>query len=97
MAEVSYLYILISKNNKLYIGQTNSLKNRQDYHKWRVASKFTTQNPGPYILAYYEVFKTRKEAMRREKQLKGWTRRKKEALIAGNLKLLKNTCAKIIL
>jgi predicted GIY-YIG superfamily endonuclease len=84
-----YLYILGSKNNKLYIGQTNNISNRQDYHKWGVASKFTSQNKGPFDLVYTESFKTRKEAMNREKQIKGWSRVKKEALIAGNFKLLK--------
>jgi predicted GIY-YIG superfamily endonuclease len=38
---------------------------------------------------YSEAYSSRIEAMRREKQLKGWTRAKKEALISGNLKLLK--------
>jgi predicted GIY-YIG superfamily endonuclease len=46
MAELFYLYILRSKNNKLYIGQTNSLDKRQDYHRWGVAAKFTSQNAG---------------------------------------------------
>jgi putative endonuclease len=89
MAEVFYLYILRSKNNKLYIGQTNNLKNRQNFHKWGAASRFTAQNPGPYSLTFSESYPTRTDAMRREKQLKGWSRTKKEALIAGNLLLLK--------
>jgi len=84
-----YLYILRSQNNKLYIGQTNSLLNRQNYHKWGVAAKFTTQNKGPFELVYSEEFQTRTEAMKREKQLKSWSRAKKEALIAGDLELLK--------
>lgn len=87
--DMFYLYILKSKYNKLYIGQTNSIPNRQNLHKWGVASKFTAQNKGPYYLVYTEVFETRAEAMQREKQLKGWSRAKKEALIAGDLELLK--------
>jgi predicted GIY-YIG superfamily endonuclease len=89
MAEIFYLYILKSKNNKLYIGQTNSLQNRQDFHRWGVASKFTSQNKGPFQLVYSEKYRTRKEAMARERQLKKWSRAKKEALISGNLLLLK--------
>ncbi len=84
-----YICILKSKNNKLYIGQTNNISNRRNYHKWGVAAKFTTQNSGSFKVVYTEKFSTRKEAMRREKQLKKWSRAKKEALISGNIKLLK--------
>lgn len=42
-----------------------------------------------FIFVYIEQYGTRLETMRREKQLKGWTRAKKEALIKGDLKLLK--------
>lgn len=88
-SNVFFVYILRSKNNKLYIGQTNNLINRQDYHRWGVAAKFTAQNKGPYELVYSEHFNTRKEAMMREKQLKKWSRIKKEALISGDLALIK--------
>ena len=44
---------------------------------------------GEFELVYQEDYVTRIEVMRREKQLKGWTRAKKEALITGNLELLK--------
>jgi predicted GIY-YIG superfamily endonuclease len=40
-------------------------------------------------LVYHESYDSRVEAMRRERQLKGWTRAKKEALIAGDKELLK--------
>jgi putative endonuclease len=40
-------------------------------------------------LVYCEELSTLQDAYRRERQLKGWTRRKKEALIAGDLALLK--------
>jgi putative endonuclease len=42
-----------------------------------------------FKLVYKEEYPTRKEAMQREYQLKNWSRSKKEALINGNLKLLK--------
>jgi len=44
---------------------------------------------GSFKLVYFEKYPTRKEAMNREKQLKGWTRAKKEGLIRGYLQLLK--------
>lgn len=89
IGDMFYLYILRSKFNKLYIGQTNSIPNRQNLHKWGVAAKFTAQNPGPYSLVHVEEFLTRTEAMHREKQLKKWSRAKKEALITNDLNLLK--------
>lgn len=74
----------------MYIGQTNNLKQRLKDHKNKAtrASKFSREN-GDFELVYKEDCKTQLESMRREKQLKGWTRAKKEALIAGNLGLLK--------
>ena len=53
------------------------------------AAKFV-KNGKEFSLEYYEIYETRVEAMRREKQLKGWTRAKKEALISGEMKKLKN-------
>ena len=84
------VYVLRSSTNELYIGQTNNLKNRekQQINKTKKAAKFIKDGE-EFALAYSEKYKTRLEAMRREKQLKGWTRAKKEALISGNLKLLK--------
>jgi predicted GIY-YIG superfamily endonuclease len=74
----------------LYIGQTNNLEKRIREHidHLEKAAKFTKEH-GDFKLVYQEEFNTRLESMRREKQLKGWTRAKKEALISGNLKLLK--------
>ena len=85
------VYILRFSNNNLYIGQTSNLQQRLSDHKNKAtrASKFTKDN-GEFELVYEEKYKTQFKAMRREKQLKGWTRGKKEALISGNLGLLKS-------
>jgi len=85
-----YIYILRSVDNYLYIGQTINLKKRVREHieHLQKASKFTKEHNN-FELVYKETFNTRLDSMRREKQLKGWTRAKKEALICGNLKLLK--------
>lgn len=84
------VYILRFSNNSLYIGQTNNLEQRLKDHSSKItrASKFSKEN-GEFKLAYEEKCSTQLEAMRREKQLKGWTRAKKEALIKGNIELLK--------
>ena len=89
------VYILRSTADLLYIGQTNNLKERekQQLHKTLKAAKFIKEGDD-FQLVYTEEYPTRLEAIRREKQLKGWTRAKKEALILGNIKELKNLSRK---
>ena len=84
------IYILRFSDNSLYIGQTNNLGNRLTDHlaKATRSARFASQH-GNFELVYKEKYGTRVESMRREKQLKGWTRAKKEALIAGDKELLK--------
>jgi len=85
-----YLYILRSKDNCLYIGQTDNLEKRiyQHINQLTKGAKYTKEHCD-FKLVYKEEFETRIETMRREKQLKGWTRAKKEALISKNFELLK--------
>lgn len=81
-----FVYILRSFSNQLYIGQTNNLPERIKQHltkDWK-AAKFTKDEDN-FTLVYQEEYPSRLDAMRREKQLKGWSRAKKEALITGNL------------
>jgi len=61
---------------------------KQHSDKTSKSAKFTKEH-ATFNLVYQEEYSLRIEAMRREKQLKGWTRAKKEALIAGNKELLK--------
>jgi predicted GIY-YIG superfamily endonuclease len=84
------VYILRFSDNNLYIGQTNDLEARfkQHLNKTSKSAKFAKERED-FELAYRENYNSRIEAMHREKQLKGWTRSKKEALIAGNKALLK--------
>ncbi len=85
-----FVYILRSSSNQLYIGQTSNLENREQQHvtKDSKAAKFTKDGDG-FVVVYHEEYQSRLEAMRREKQIKGWTRAKKEALIARDINLLK--------
>ncbi len=84
------VYFLRSSSNELYIGQTNNLqqRERQQLAKSSKAAKFI-KDGNEFQLVYSEKHPTRLSAMRRERQLKGWTRAKKEALITQNLYLLK--------
>lgn len=85
-----FVYILRSTSNKLYIGQTNNLRARehQQLTKNSKAAKFV-KDGSEFKIVYLEEYSTRLESMRIEKQLKGWTRAKKEALIDDDLELLK--------
>lgn len=85
-----FVYILRSTSNELYIGQTNNLNNRekQQINKTEKAAKFIKDGK-EWELVYSEQHETRVLAMRRELQLKGWSRAKKEALISDNVGKLK--------
>ncbi len=89
--EIKYtVYILRTSLNTLYIGQTSNLFKRIKEHQNK------TTKSAKYIkyfdsceLVFFEEHSTRIEAMRREFQLKKWSKVKKEALIKGDLGLLK--------
>lgn len=75
-----FVYILRCKDNTLYIGSTNNLKNRVCRHNQGQGARYTQQRL-PVTLVYFEIFTTRKAAAQRELQLKRWSRIKKENLI----------------
>lgn len=78
-----YVYILTNKNKTvLYIGMTNNLNERLYFHCNPDAnSKHFTTKYKCFFLIYFERFEDVNQAIDREKQLKGWTREKKEMLI----------------
>ena len=76
-----YTYILTNWNNKvMYIGVTNNLERRLYEHRHHVMDGFTSKyNVGK--LVYYESTDDVTAAIVREKQLKGWKRARKNALV----------------
>jgi putative endonuclease len=74
------VYILSSLSGTLYTGITNSLYRRTLQHKSKETPGFTSKY-GIDRLVYYELFHDVRAAIRREKEIKGWTRKKKIALI----------------
>ncbi len=82
-----YVYILECKDKSLYTGITNDLERRYKEHL-KKTTHYTCYNP-PEKLLYKELYHTRSQALNREAQIKRWTRRKKLALIKGDLELLK--------
>ncbi len=82
------LYILRLPDNRLYIGISKDPNQRLIYHKRSKGAKFTKYSKNPELV-HTEELPDLISAIRREKQIKGWTRAKKEALIAGNTELLR--------
>jgi predicted GIY-YIG superfamily endonuclease len=78
-----FLYILRCSDNSLYIGHTNDLDRRFGEHGEGSGSVHTAEKVAVEVV-WGEEFQTREEAYLRERQIKGWTRRKKEALVAGD-------------
>ncbi len=76
-----YVYILTNWNNKvLYTGVTNNLERRLYEHKNGTLKGFTKKY-NVKKLVYFDYTTDVSEAIKREKQIKGWTRAKKNALI----------------
>ena len=75
-----YVYILTNKSHTLYIGVTSDLIRRLHEHKQKYAEGFTKRYNINKLL-YVEEYPLARDAIGREKQLKGWSRKKKIELI----------------
>jgi putative endonuclease len=75
-----FVYILSNKSRMLYIGVTNNLERRVFEHRMKLVPGFT-ERYGLSRLVYYESTGDVNSAISREKEIKGWVRRKKVALI----------------
>jgi putative endonuclease len=77
---MNYVYILKCKDETLYTGYTNDLKNRIKVHNSGKGAKYTRCRL-PVELVYYEEYETKSEAMKREYYIKGLKRIDKIKLI----------------
>jgi len=75
-----YVYIMSNKSKTLYTGVTDDLERRVYQHKNKLIEGFTKKYKIT-ILVYYEETTDIRSAIAREKQIKGWRRSKKIALI----------------
>ncbi|KAA0127246.1 GIY-YIG nuclease family protein [Chryseobacterium sp. SN22] len=82
-----YLYILLCSDGSYYTGSTNDLERRLAQHQSGEGANHTRKRL-PVRLVYYEEYDRIDLAFYREKQIQGWSRRKKEALINGAPELL---------
>jgi len=83
------VYILKLADGTLYVGSTSNLSTRlKDHRRWGGGSY--TRIPGKKELIYSEELADKSSALRRERQLKGWSHEKKITLATGNLATLKS-------
>ena len=82
-----HMYILECADGSYYTGSTWNLEKRLWEHQNGLGAKYT-QKRLPVKLVYCEPYDRVEDAYRREKQIQGWSRRKKQALIEGNIENL---------
>ncbi len=71
-----FVYILLCEGDALYTGATNNLEKRFLEHKNGKGGRYTRSHK-PVKLIYSEQFNTQSEALKRESQIKGWSRERK--------------------
>jgi putative endonuclease len=76
----SFTYIMASRSRTLYIGVTGNLRKRVFQHKWKERDGFTAHYNCDRLV-WFESHQYVQKAIAREKELKGWSRSKKIALI----------------
>jgi predicted GIY-YIG superfamily endonuclease len=82
------IYILECADKTLYVGYTTDLEARQQQHCEGRGGRYTAARLA-VRLVYSELCDSQTAALRRERQVKGWTRAKKAALVARDRQLLK--------
>jgi putative endonuclease len=79
-----WVYILRCADKSYYTGHTDNLENRLAQHHNKASESCYTATRLPVELVFSQTFATRYEALASERQIKGWSRRKKEALMKGD-------------
>ena len=78
-----WVYILKCSDDSYYTGHTDNLENRIGEHQNGLCGGYTASRL-PVELAFSQEFPTRIEALAAEQQIKGWGRKKKEAMMRGD-------------
>lgn len=79
-----WVYILRCADTSYYTGHTDNLEQRIAQHNAGTFSTCYTLNRRPLSLVFAQDFATREEALAAEQQIKGWSRKKKEAMMRGD-------------
>ena len=83
---VPYVYILRCADDSLYIGETDDLEGRVRQHNDGHGCRFTARRRPVFLVYSEEQYESCQSARTRERQLKRWTRSKKEALLRGDVR-----------
>jgi len=89
-----FIYIAKCSDNSLYTGITSNIKKRIWQHNNSKYGAKSVRGKRPVHLVYSEVYSTIYEALKREKEIKGWDRKKKLNLINENALTLKGEALK---
>lgn len=89
-----YVYIVLCSDGSYYTGITKDIDRRIAEHNDGIADDSYTYIRRPVELKYIEVFENVEKAIVREKQIKNWSRKKKEAIIDANFDKLKEYAKK---
>jgi predicted GIY-YIG superfamily endonuclease len=79
-----WVYILRCSGGSYYTGHTDNLENRIAQHAVGAISGCYTITRRPLECVFSQEFSTREEALASERKIKGWSRRKKEAMMRGD-------------
>ncbi len=88
-------YILRCSDGSYYVGVTNSIEERLQQHHEGNDPTCYTYTRRPVEIMHVEYFDDIRDAIQREKQIKAWSRKKKEALIQENYAALQQSAKKI--
>lgn len=84
---VFFTYILRCRDGSYYVGHTDDLERRIAEHQTGALGGYTARRL-PVTFLWADSFQTRDEAFAAERKLKGWSRAKKEAMMAGDWALV---------
>ncbi len=84
-----YMYILLCSDGSYYTGSTNDINRRLKQHQMGEGANYTKKRL-PVELLYYEEYERIDAAFYREKQVQGWSRKKKQALMKGDIEGVKS-------
>jgi predicted GIY-YIG superfamily endonuclease len=82
-----WTYMLQCADGRYYVGHSDNLEARLAAHQSGAITGYT-HSRRPVALVWSETFAMREEALAAERQIKGWSRAKKRALIAGDWDLI---------
>ncbi len=78
-----YVYIVRCKDDSLYTGSTRNIDKRVSEHNFSKYGAKSLRGKRPVKLVYLESFENWQDCLKREKEIKGWRKEKKEILING--------------